>query len=149
MDLISYDDPVTNTIKRIRAVGYTFGSIIPKEFFHENFRLKTPVTAADKVEYDVLYMNYMGELRARLLFESKFLLVPKNGIGQEIIDPREQTGYSTDEFKREINKIYRKTRDRLLNIDMTKLSDVEKKENSDAIAKLSFFSNRKIKQLGW
>lgn len=149
MHLISYDDPVKNTIKQIHAHGYTFGSIIPKEFFHEHFRLKTPRTAEDKVEYDVLYMNYMGELRAKLLNDSKFLLVPKNGIGQEIIEPKEQTGYSTDEFKREINKIYRKTRDRLINIDMTTLSDVEKRENADAIAKLSFFSNRRIKRLGW
>lgn len=149
VDLISYDDPVTNTIKHIHAAGYTFGSVIPSKFFHEHFRLKTPQTAAEKVEYDVLYMTYMGDLREKLLYDSKYWLISKPGVGQEIVNPKEQTGLASDEFKRVINKAYRKTLDRLTNIDIASLSDIEKKENSDAIAKLSFFANRRIKRLGW
>lgn len=149
MELTSYDDPVKNTIRKIHEDGYTFGSIIPESFFLKHFRIVPAKTAEQQKENQILYATYMGRVRELLLNDSKFLLVTKTGVGQEILKPQDQTEYSCSEFKKDINKIYRKTLDRLTNIDIASLSDIEKKENSDAIAKLSFFSNRKIKQLGW
>ena len=149
MELTSYDDPVKNTIRQIHEQGYTFGSIIPEGFFLKHFRITPAKTAEEQKENQMLYANYLGKVRDRLLNEFKFALRTKSGVGQEIVVPSEQTAWATTECKNELAKIIRKTHDRLTNIDMSALSDIEKKENSDAIAKLSFFSNRKIKQLGW
>lgn len=149
MDLISFEDPVKNTIKRMKINGYTFGSVIKEEFFLDCFRIKPAKTAEQQRNNTMLYAKYMGSLRAKLLTDMNFALRTKSGVGQEIVHPSEQTEWAQREFKNEITKLCMKTRDRLINIETNLLTDSAKKQNSDAVAQLSFFTSRSVKRLGW
>ena len=149
MDLLTYDDPVENSLSAFGKDGFSYGSEIPKKWFLDKFRIKPPITADDKNKADMLYADYMGALRARLLREKKMALKTVPGFGQEVVQPSEQTQWAMKSFQNEIVRTYEKAKDRVQNIAFEKLSDSERKENSDAVAKLSFFANRTVKRLGW
>ena len=48
-----------------------------------------------------------------------------------------------------ISKELERANDRLTNVNHEFLSDIERQENSDSIAKLSFFTRKNMKQLAW
>jgi len=149
MEITIFNDPVKQTFELFKKSGFEYGDVIPKEWFMKNFRLDPPKTADEMNRVNVIYMNFMGELRAILLTENKMALRSKPGIGQEIVKPKEQTAWAVNEVKRSIAKELERARDRVYNIDYTFLSESERQENSDAVAKLSFFANKSMKALTW
>jgi hypothetical protein len=149
MELLTYDDPIENALEYFGKDGFTYGSEIPEKWFWDRFRI-TPAQAADEQERNkMIYARYLGHLRVRLLLDKKMALRTKSGFGQEVVQPSEQTQWAMKSFQDEIIKTYGKARDRVSNIAFEKLSDSERRENSDAVAKLSFFANRTVKRLGW
>jgi hypothetical protein len=149
MDIPFYNDPVKNTFEVFCKSGFDYGDVINKEWFMKNFHLTEPKTAKDVRETDVLYMKYMGYLRALLLREKKMALKSKPGIGQEIVKPADQTKWAMNDVRNVISKELEKACDRLVNVNHELLSDIERKENSDAEAKLSFFTRNSMKRLTW
>lgn len=148
-DLTTYDDPIENTIKAFDKFGFKYGSVIPEKFFIEHFRIGPVRTIDDHIRNTMIYARYMGLLRDRLLQEKDMALRTKSGVGQEVVQPAEQTKWAMKTFQDEIFKTYEKARERVSHIAFEMLSDVERKENSDAVAKLSFFANRTVKRLSW
>ena len=149
MEIPFYNDPVKNTFEAFCKAGFKYGDTINKEWFMSRFHLEEPKTAEQVRITDTLYMKYMGFLRTLLLKEKKMALKSKPGIGQEIVKPEDQTQWAMNDVRNIIAKELEKASDRLVNIDYAMLSDVERQENSDAIAKLSFFSRKSVKQLVW
>jgi len=71
----------------------------------------------------------------------------KPGVGQEIVRPAEQTAWAMEDARSVITSEIEKARDRVSNINLEQLSDGEKAENRDAIAKLSFFRQNRLKEI--
>lgn len=149
MDIISYDDPVENALKVFREMSFTYGDEIPMDWFMDVFHIVPPTTIEEDHRSSMVYARYLGILKAKLLTEDKIALRKMPGRGQEVVIPGAQTGWAAKEFKDEISRAYDRANARTANIAYDKLTDQEKRENSDAVAKLSFFANRTIKRLDW
>jgi len=54
-----------------------------------------------------------------------------------------------DDVRNIITKELERATDRLINVNHELLSDTERQENTDSMAKLSFFAKKNIKQLVW
>lgn len=141
------DDPIERAIRQFVADGYGPGSVISTEWFRAQFDLQEPHTAAEADRFRILYAQYMGRLRMRLLVERKIALRTKPGVGQEIVKPQEQTAWAMDDARTAIKVELDRARDRVEHIDLSALSAVEQAENRDAIAKLSFFRTQTVRKL--
>lgn len=144
---IRLDDPVLYTLSQFKASGFTYGSVIATEWFSQCFGIKPPTTIPEADQAKMLYATYLGQFRTKLLVECKMALRTKAGVGQEVVHPKEQTSWAMDEAKSAITRELERARDRLAYVNANELSDSERKENTDAIAKLSFFSRKAAKEL--
>lgn len=144
---VRLDDPILFTLGQFKAQGFTYGSVIATEWFSQHFGIKPPTTIPEADQAKMLYATYMGQFRAKLLVDCKMALRTKNGIGQEVVLPGEQTSWAMDEAKNIITKELERAKDRLVYINSEELNDSERKENTDAIAKLSFFSRKTAREL--
>ena len=144
---VRLNDPVAYTMQQFEASGFTYGSIIPKQWFDLRFGLTEPETIADAHKNQTLYATMMGQLRARLLVEKNMALRTKQCVGQEVVQPAEQTEWAMAEAQSNIAKELEKARDRLLHVNFGELTAEERRENSDAVAKLSFFQKKSLKAL--
>jgi hypothetical protein len=141
------DSPVDYTLEQFGAEGFTYGSVIPKSWFDSRLGIPVPQTVADVQKCQILYASLMGELRAKLLVNRKMALRTKSGVGQEVVHPNEQTEWAMSEVKNGIARELEKAKDRLCFVNMTELSDEERRENMDAQAKLSFFQRKSLRSL--
>ena len=141
------DDPIERAMQAFSLAGYGYGDTIRTEWFAGQFDLAKPVTAADLDRYRMLYAQYLGRLKQRLLIEKHIALRTKPGVGQEIVRPAEQTAWAMEDARSVITSEIEKARDRVSNINLEQLSEGEKAENRDAIAKLSFFRQNRLKEI--
>lgn len=144
---VRFDNPILHAIAEFKAAGFTYGKVIPTEWFMDRFGIKPWTNVHEYNQAQTLYATYMGQFRNKLLIEMKMALRTKPGHGQEVVLPTEQTSWAMDEAKSAITKELEKARDRLTYVNTAELNDAERKENTDAIAKLSFFSRKAAKEL--
>jgi ABC-type sugar transport system ATPase subunit len=146
---VRLNDPVLYAVQCFEDAGYTFGDIIPREWFLKRFGIVEPQSIAEADENKMIYAKYLGAFRAKVLNRHKMALRTKEGLGQEIVMPGDQTEWALQEAKGQISKELEKAKDRLSNIKYSELSDQEIRENTDAIAHLGFFKRKAMKKLGW
>lgn len=144
---VRFADPVKHTIQRFFEAGYTYGSVIFTEWFSQSFGLKEPQSIAEADQIKMIYAQYMGALRARMLAEHNMALRTKSGYGQEVVLPDEQTRWAMADAQSAITLVLSKTRDRLTYINHNELSDTGRRENMDALNRLSFLDRYSRKAL--
>jgi hypothetical protein len=71
-----------------------------------------------------------------LLSDHQVALSNVKGVGYQIVRPPEQTAWAEDQGDAELKKALRKRRDRLVNVNMTSLTQDERRQNADALARL-------------
>jgi len=146
-EIVRFDNPVLHAIAEFKAAGFSYGTIIPTEWFMERFGIKPWTNVNEYNQAQTLYATYMGQFRNKLLIECRMALKTKAGLGQAVVLPAEQTSWAMDEAKSAITKELERARDRLTYVNTDELTDAERKENTDAQAKLSFFSRKAAKEL--
>ena len=147
MEQLQYDDPVKNAYTAFERDGYDYGSVISTAWFRGQFRLSEPKTIQESDESKMLYARYMHDLRSQLLINKKMALRSKSGVGQEVVNPADQTQWAMLEVKNSIAREIERARDRVENINLKKLTDSEQKDSRDALARLSFFNRKSLKRL--
>lgn len=143
------NDPVLYALQCFEDAGFSYGDVIPREWFLSRFGIQEAQSIAEADENKMIYAKYLGALRAKVLSKHKMALRTKEGLGQEIVMPGEQTEWALQEAKGQITKELEKAKDRLTNIKYSELSDSEIRENTDAIAHLGFFKRKALKKLNW
>ena len=133
-------DPIEFAIQRFFEHGYSYGSIIPNEWFRTHFGLRAPESIAEADQARMLYMQYMGIFRSNMLIFHRMALRSKSGIGQEVVKPSEQTRWAMEDARNQITRVLKKTNDRLTYLNADRLSDADRRENLDAINRLSFLA---------
>jgi hypothetical protein len=83
------------------------------------------------------YFAQLDLLRRELLDELQIDLRSVQGVGYEIVPPSEQTAQAWTDAVREVRRALAKGARRITNVKVDALTDEQRKENSDAIAKLS------------
>ncbi len=77
------------------------------------------------------------QFKHELLTKHRVYLQPVRGSGYRWATPSEQTALATKEFERDAGKAFRAVGQRLRNVRLHELSDDQRKENVDAVAKVS------------
>lgn len=148
MSEVQFNDPVLNAFAEFEKAGFTYGNLIQKEWFYRKFNLPLEVRTPQEAEdVKMLYCRHLGALRTKLLCERQMALRTKDGVGQEVVKPEEQTEWAVQDFVSDIYRLTTKAADRLTHVNLAELSNEQRRENSDAVAKLSFFRSRGLKAL--
>jgi hypothetical protein len=120
--------------------GFKEGDVITKEWLEEHFSmpaLKEPMTLAEFQARQFAWLRNTDSFRSTLLETHQIALQTIPGDGYRVVPPAEQTAIAQAKFEREATKAYRRAALTLKNVQVDKLTDAQRKENTDAIAKLS------------
>ena len=129
-------------VKDFLAAGFSEGDVVSHAWLEEHFRMvpvieDAPMLPADWNKRQFAWLRNIEALRAELLEKHQIFLDSVIGQGYRLVPPREQTSAAQDKFERESKKSFRRAATTLRHIRMSELTDEERKENIDAVAKLS------------
>jgi hypothetical protein len=129
-------------IKDFLEAGFKEGDVITHEWLEAHFGMDAlsddePLMLADYQERQFTWLRNIESFRSELLEVHQIFLSSVHGEGYRIVPPYEQTGLAQEKFERDASKAYRKAANTLKNVRLVELTDAQRKENADAIAKLS------------
>lgn len=116
--------------------GLAYGSIITSEWMDEALGLKPPATIAEYERNQLVRLRQITALRDSLLETRKMMLVSEPGVGWRVVTPEEQTKLAVHVRTKEVKSAFAKMLRELTHVDTAKLTDDQRKENADALAKL-------------
>ena len=111
------------------------GAELTKGYLTEAFGLKTPVTAEDQRVFDLEFMNNMNLLKDYLLKKYKICLEPNHRSVYFVVAPQAQTKHADVKHAKAIHRELRHMMDKQLNVDHSKLTSEQQKENANALAR--------------
>ena len=129
-------------VKDFLAAGFKEGDIVPHAWLEQHFDMAPldadrPILPADWSVRQFAWLRNIEAFRSELLERHQILLSSVIGQGYRLVPPREQTASAEDRFQREARKSYRRAATVMKNIRLDELTEAERRENTDAIAKLS------------
>ena len=120
--------------------GFKDGDLIPRQWFEDAFGMKPlPATFTEK-DYEkrqFAWLRNMSQLTESLLEKHQIMLHNIFGQGYRVAPPYEQTEIAQDKFQREIGRSFLQAESKLRNVRFNQLTDEQRRENRDALAKLS------------
>lgn len=122
------------------AVGFADGDVVQREWLEGHFGMGTAKASMKLVDFQarqLVWLENIEAFRRELLEKHQIYLQNVYGSGYRIIPPSEQTRITRERFEREIKKEFRRAALGLKNVQLHRLTDAERQENMDAIAKLS------------
>lgn len=124
------------------SAGFKPGDVIPHEWLAQHFGMPplaetSRLTAAQFQDRQFAWLANMEALKSELLEVHQIFLLSVQGEGWRWIPPHEQTKVAMKRFEREARKVFRQAGNRLSNVQQDALDDRQRKENVDAIARLS------------
>ncbi len=146
MDDLETDLPLfpdwRQAVKEFLKANFKEGDLIPKDWLEKQFRMEElddskPMLPADWSARQFVWMRNMEAFRSELLERHQIYLSNVLGQGYRIVPPREQTSAAQEKFDREAKKSFRQAANTLKNVKISELNEAERRENLDAIAKLS------------
>jgi len=129
------------------AQGLTHGSIVPREWLEAAFGLKPARTISEHEKNELVFLRQITALRDALLEGRKMMLVTEPGVGYRVALPEEQTKMSMHLRTKEVKAAMAKMLREVTHVDQSRLTDDQRKENSDALAKLGALRSVVRKQL--
>lgn len=126
---------------------FEYGDFLSKRDIYDLLGIEE-LEIGSKKDFDAHNLKVLSAiqgLKDTLLNENQMLLVSVWGKGYRILDPEEQTQHAMSDLGEEIARSRRKALSRLVNVNMSKLTDQQVNENTEAIARvaqLETFSRR-------
>lgn len=121
--------------------GHKYGDLVSHDWLAEHFGITSlegqRLTEAQfkRRQFDLL--ANVEQFKHELLTKHQIYLQPVRGSGYRWAAPAEQTALATKEFERDAGKAFRAVGQRLRNVRLHELTDDQRRENSDAVAKVS------------
>lgn len=124
------------------AAGFKAGDMVSHKWLEQAFGMKpldatATLTAQAFQDRQFDWLQSIEAFKAELLQDHQILLSSVRGEGYRYVPPGEQTRLSTDKFEADARRVYRKAADRLKNVRAAELTESQRRENSDAIARLA------------
>lgn len=144
------EPPWKHAVDSFLLEGFAPGSIVPHEWFYRTFGITPPKlcrSVSEAQSAQLAFLSNIEGLKRELLEEHQIALRSARGVGYEVVPPQEQTEWAEEECKEDLRKALRTSRLRLLNVQLDMLTDEQKKLNTDALARLSFFKKQARKAL--
>lgn len=132
------------------ASDFKDGVIVPKAWFEKALGLSPVVGKMTQESFQkrqLEFMSGMDGLRSFLLLNHNIYLHTVHRQGYLVAPPSEQTALSVDKFERDAISAFKNTALRLRHIRLNEMDDAQRKENTDAVAKLSMLRGMHIKTL--
>lgn len=119
---------------------FNYGDVISMEWLYDSFMIKLPAVGSAETfkEVSFKFLSCIEGMKEEMLEKHNMMLVSVRGEGYMICHPRDQTPLAMDKLKKKLRKEFRRADHCLTFINMRLLTDDQKKENTNAIAKLSF-----------
>jgi hypothetical protein len=133
---------IPDALAKLATEGMTPGKIIYHEWLDRELKLDRAAK-----DYAFKRLSRVSEFRDRLLSEYKVDLKNIRGQGYMIVAAEDQTRLAMDDTIRDIGRAIVKGTSRVQNVDVAKLSDSAKKENTDALARLAGLGSMTKKQI--
>lgn len=120
---------------------FQYGHLVTHDWLAEHFGITSlegqRLTEAQfkRRQFDLL--ANVEQFKHELLTKHQIYLQPVRGSGYRWATPAEQTALATKEFERDASKAFRTVGQRLRHVRLHELSDEQRRENSDAVAKVS------------
>lgn len=135
------------------AGGFKPGDVITHEWLAAHFGMPlvddmAKISAADYRARQFDWLATIELFKSELLMQHQIYLRSVYGEGYRWVPPGEQTGAAMKEFEQDARRAYRKAGVRLANVRYEELTDGQRQENVDAIARVSMLhSMHRKKQL--
>ena len=129
-------------VRDFLAAGFKEGDVVPHAWFEEHFGMQKldedkPLLPADWSARQFEWLRNIEALRSDLLENHQIFLSSVHGEGYRLVPPREQTAIAQEKFEREAKRSYRKAATTLKHVRVSELTESERKENLDAIARIA------------
>lgn len=134
-----------NAAAELFSGQYGYGDVISHEALREALRLPEPKGKLTVTEYESWRLALVAQIDALsdwLLEEKNMCLRNIQGQGYQIVEPSEQTEFAVKQGRKRIRAELRKMGRRLSFIDHAALSQDERRQNADALARLSFMDRQ-------
>jgi hypothetical protein len=144
------DDPVQTTllpewrqaVKDFLAAGFKEGYVVSHAWYESHFGMEPldedkPLLPADWNIRQFTWLQNIESFRTELLEQHQVFLSNVFGQGYRLVPPREQTAIAQEKFERDAKRSYRKAATTLKHIRAAELTEAERKENLDAIARIA------------
>lgn len=121
---------------------FKYGDLVSHDWLEDHFGMLTVedgerLTAAAFKARQFAWLANIEAFKSELLTVHQVCLESVRGEGFRWVPPGEQTGVATRDFERDARKTFRAVGLRLKNLRAGELSDSQRRENVDAIAKVS------------
>jgi hypothetical protein len=129
-------------VKDFLSAGFREGDLVTHAWLEDHFGMAKliedqPMLPADWGARQFEWLRNIEAFRTELLEEHQIFLSSVFGQGYRLVPPREQTAIAQDKFEREAKRSYRKAATTLKHVQVEKLTEVERRENLDAIARIA------------
>jgi hypothetical protein len=121
---------------------FRYGDLVTHDWLASNFNMPTldadsSLTAMEFRERQFEWLANIEAFKSELLRDHQVCLQSVRGEGFRWVPPHEQTRVTTEAFQRDANRAFRNAGQRLRNIRISELTDDQRRENIDAVAKLT------------
>ncbi len=142
MDNVSLYPEWKQAVEDFLAEGINDGEILTHAWLEARFGMKPlgeddALTSFEFQGRQFLWLRNLDAFRDELLESHRIFLASVPGKGYRVVPAREQTAVTQEKFEREAKKAYRRAANTLRHVRVEQLSEAQRKENSDAIAKLA------------
>lgn len=135
--------PWKQALQDFLGAGFKPGDVVPHAWLAEHFGMPlltdaSTLSVAEFQERQFTWLANIEALKSELLEVHQIFLVSVFGQGWRWVPPQEQTGTAVKRFEHEAKRAYRKAGNRLIHIRLDELNDTQRRENVDAVGRLSF-----------
>jgi hypothetical protein len=132
---------------------FAYGDIVPHAWLEQRFGMpqlneSQQLTAAEFSKRQFDWLQNIEAFKDELLREHNVCLQSVRGEGYRWVPPGEQSRVAMDSFEKNAKRVFATAAQRLRNVRVDELTDEQRKENSDSIAKLASLRGMTRRQLG-
>ncbi|MFZ3286536.1 MAG: hypothetical protein WA191_06765 [Telluria sp.] len=129
-------------VKDFLAAGFKEGDVVPHAWLERHFGMASlnedePILPADWNSRQFAWLRNIEAFRTELLEHHQIFLSSVIGQGYRLVPPREQSLMAQEKFEREAKRSYRRAANTLKHVRVAELTEGERRENMDAIAKIA------------
>ncbi|MDB5822160.1 MAG: hypothetical protein JWR21_864 [Herminiimonas sp.] len=121
---------------------FKYGDLIPHDWLADRFGIPTvdedeSVTVQEFRERQFEWLANIEAFKGELLRDHQICLQSVRGEGFRWVPPQEQTRIASEAFERDAGRAFRNAGQKLRNVRIAELTDDQRRENLDAVAKLT------------
>lgn len=132
--------PWKEAVRSFLDQNFPPGEVVPHEWFWTAMGMEKPpddMPLKEGERQKLLFLTQFSPFRLYLLTEHRIDLAAKPGMGYYVVPPGEQTPLAYEEGVAELREALKKMGRRLINVEHAALTDRQRQENAEALAKLS------------